>query len=65
MNEIARPRLTRSRDERMVAGVCAGLARHLGVDPTLVRLLTVIGVIFGFGTVAIAYVIAWVILPEG
>jgi len=65
MNELTRPRLTRSHDDRMVAGVCAGLARHLGVDPTLVRLLTVIGVIFGFGTVAIAYVIAWVILPEG
>ncbi len=66
MNEtVRRPRLVRSRDERMVAGVCAGLARHLGVDPTLVRLLTVIGVIFGFGTVAIAYLVAWVVLPEG
>ncbi|WP_426246920.1 PspC domain-containing protein [Nocardioides sp. LHG3406-4] len=59
-----RRRLTRSQDDRMVAGVCAGLARHLGLDPTLVRLLTVLGVVFGFGSVAIAYLVAWVVLPE-
>ncbi|WP_248583058.1 PspC domain-containing protein [Nocardioides sp. InS609-2] len=57
-------RISRSSDDKMVAGVCAGLARHLGVDPTLVRLLTVLGVIFGFGSVAIAYLVAWVVLPQ-
>ena len=57
-------RLVRRRDDRMVAGVCHGVAAYLGVDVTLVRLLTVIGAIIGFGTVAIAYVVGWVLMPE-
>ena len=48
----------------MVAGVCSGVAAYLGVDVTLVRLLTVIGAIISFGTVAIAYVVGWVLMPE-
>jgi len=42
--------LVRLRDDRMVAGVCSGVARYLGVDPTLVRLLAVLGIVFSFGT---------------
>jgi phage shock protein C len=57
-------RLVRRRDDRMVAGVCSGVAAYLGVDVTLVRLLTVIGAIISFGTVAIAYVVGWVLMPE-
>jgi phage shock protein C len=56
--------LVRYRDDRMVAGVCSGLAAYLGVDVTVVRLLTVLGAIFSFGTVALAYVVAWVLMPE-
>ena len=57
-------RLVRRRDDRMVAGVCSGMAAYLGVDVTLVRLLTVIGAIISFGTVAIAYVVGWLLMPE-
>ena len=57
-------RLRRSRDDRMVAGVCAGLARHLGLDPTLVRVLTVVGVVFGLGSVALVYLVAWLVVPQ-
>jgi phage shock protein C len=57
-------RLVRRRDDRMVAGVCSGVAAYLGVDVTLVRLLTVIGAIISFGTVAIAYVVGWVLMRE-
>ncbi|GAA2136005.1 PspC domain-containing protein [Nocardioides koreensis] len=57
-------RLVRRRDDRMVAGVCSGVAAYLGVDVTLVRLLTVIGAIISFGTVAIAYLVGWVLIPE-
>lgn len=57
-------RLHRSRDDRMIAGVCGGIAEHLGVDPTLVRLLAVVGVILGFGSVALAYLICWVVIPQ-
>jgi phage shock protein PspC (stress-responsive transcriptional regulator) len=56
--------LVRYRDDRMVAGVCSGVAAYLGVDVTVVRLLTVLGAIFSFGTIALAYVVAWVLMPE-
>jgi phage shock protein C len=57
-------RLVRRTDDRMIGGVCAGLADHLGLDVTLVRLLTVLVTILGFGSVIIAYLIAWVIVPK-
>ncbi|GAA4375771.1 PspC domain-containing protein [Nocardioides caricicola] len=56
--------LVRPREDRMVAGVCSGVARYLGVDPTLVRLLAVLGVILSFGTALVAYVAAWILMPE-
>jgi len=61
----ARPRrLVRSRDDRVIAGVCGGLAEHLGIDPTLVRVLTVVATLLGFGSVAVAYLVAWALMPE-
>lgn len=57
-------RLVRRRDDRMVAGVCSGVAAYLGVDVTLVRLVTVLGAIFGFGTFIVAYLVGWVLIPE-
>ncbi len=59
-------RLTRSRTNGTIAGVCAGLANYYGVDVVLVRLLFVIlsiasAVIGG----VIVYVAAWIIMPEG
>jgi phage shock protein C len=57
-------RLVRRSDDRMVAGVCSGVADYLGVDVTLVRLVTVVGAIFGFGSLILAYIVAWALLPE-
>ena len=57
-------RLVRRSDVRMVAGVCSGVADYFGVDVTLVRLVTVVGAIFGFGSLILAYVVAWALLPE-
>ena len=59
-------RLTRSRTNRTIAGVCAGLANYFAVDVVLVRLLFVILSIAGaiIGGV-IVYVAAWIIMPEG
>jgi phage shock protein PspC (stress-responsive transcriptional regulator) len=57
-------RLVRSRDDRMVAGVCGGIAQYLGVDATLVRILVVVGTVLGFGSLVLAYVIGWVLIPE-
>jgi phage shock protein C len=57
-------RLVRRTDDNMLGGVCAGLTDHLGLDPTLVRVLTVLVTVLGFGSVIIAYLIAWVIVPK-
>jgi phage shock protein C len=57
-------RLYRSRDQRMLAGVCGGIADYLGMDPTIVRLVTVLLGIVSFGTALIGYIIAAIIIPE-
>ncbi len=56
-------RLMRLRNGRMVAGVCAGLAAYFKVDVNLVRLgFGVFTIFYGLGI--LAYLVAWVILPE-
>ena len=63
MNEYKQ--LTRSRSNRMVAGVCAGLADYLNLDPTVVRLLFVLGFFLGLhGSVLIVYLIMAIVTPE-
>lgn len=57
-------RLVRRRDDRMLAGVCAGVAEHLGVDVTLVRVLTLVGTLLGFGSLLVVYVVLWLLLPQ-
>jgi phage shock protein C len=64
MNITTSKRLTRRTDDRMISGVCSGVADYLGIDPTLVRLLAVVGAIFSFGAVAVAYIAAWILMPE-
>jgi len=56
-------RLYRSREDRVIAGVAGGFARYLGVDPVLVRLAIVALAIIG-GSGLLAYVIAWIVMPE-
>lgn len=59
----ARPALRRSRDDRVVAGVCGGLGRTLGVDPLLIRVLLVVLTVVG-GSGLLAYLIGWLLIPE-
>ena len=56
-------RLYRSRNERMIAGICGGIAEYFKVDPTLIRLAWIIFVFMG-GSGILAYLIAWIIIPE-
>lgn len=58
-----RKKLARSRQDRKIAGVCAGFAEYLDMDVTLVRLLWLMLVFFG-GWGLIGYIIAWIIMPE-
>ncbi len=56
-------RLTRSRTDRMIAGVCGGLGNHLGIDPVIIRLLWAVA-IFMYGSGLFLYILAWIIIPE-
>ena len=55
--------LRRSRDDRILGGVCGGLGRYFGVDSTLVRLAFVILTVAGGGGI-LAYLVAWLLMPE-
>lgn len=58
-------RLYRSQKERMIAGVCGGIGMHLKQDPTLIRVIAVLIIIFtGIFPGLIAYLILWIIIPE-
>jgi phage shock protein C len=58
-------KLTRSRAERKIAGVCAGLAQHFDRDVTLVRILCVfITLATGFCPGVVTYLLAWIIIPS-
>ena len=59
MNE---KRLTRMEEGRMIAGVCAGLGRYLGIDATIVRIIFVLLALFAMGGVLL-YLILWLIMP--
>ena len=56
-------KLTRSRRDKKIAGVCGGFAEYLDMDPTLMRLIWVMLALFaGWGL--LGYLIAWIIMPE-
>lgn len=57
--------LTRSRSNKMIAGVCGGLAEHFGWDPSLVRVVYVLVSLFSVGFPGIiVYVVLWLVIPE-
>jgi phage shock protein C len=56
--------LTRSRSNRMIGGVCAGLADYLNLDPTVVRLLFVLGFFLAGPGTLLAYIIMAIVTPE-
>ena len=55
----------RSSSDRMVAGVCGGLAEEFGLPPAVVRLGFVLLTLFSFGTGLLLYLVLWVVMPEG
>ena len=56
-------RLMRSRDDRVIAGVCGGLGEYLGVDAVLIRIAALI-LLFAGGAGFILYIIGWIAMPE-
>ncbi len=57
-------RLYRSKKDRILGGVCAGLGEHLDIDPTVIRLIWAVVTVLSFGTGIIVYILAWIIIPE-
>jgi phage shock protein PspC (stress-responsive transcriptional regulator) len=57
-------KLARSRENRIVAGVCSGLGEYLEIDPTVIRVIWAILTIMSIGVGVLAYLAAWVIMPE-
>lgn len=56
-------RFYRSRNDRVIAGICAGLAERFGWDIAVVRIVAIVTTLIGLPTF-IAYIIAWMIVPK-
>lgn len=55
--------LSRNGNDKILGGVCSGLANYLKIDPTIVRILFALITFGGFGTGILIYIIMWIILP--
>jgi phage shock protein C len=55
-------RLSRSRTDRFIGGVCGGLGKYLGIDSTVIRLIFLV-LLFGNGIGLLLYIILWILLP--
>jgi phage shock protein C len=56
-------KLYRSQTQRMIAGVCGGLAEYFNIDATLIRILFLLFAVFG-GSGLVIYVVMWLIVPD-
>lgn len=56
-------RLTRSRDDKWLGGICAGIGRYTGLDANLVRIIVAVCTLLGAGSLIIAYIVAWFLIP--
>lgn len=61
--EDKKKRIYRAKSDRMIGGVCAGVAQHFNIDVTVVRVVWAIAVIWG-GVGLVAYILGWIIVPE-
>lgn len=49
---------------KKIFGVCGGVAEYMGVDPTLVRVLASVGLVFSFGTGVVVYIVLGGVMPQ-
>jgi len=57
--------LKRNTNNKVIAGVCSGLANEMGIDPLIVRLVFILSVLLGFGIGIIIYLLMWILMPQG
>jgi len=51
-------------NNKVLAGVCSGLANYYNIDPTIVRIIFLVA-FFGFGVGPLIYLILWLVMPQG
>ncbi len=56
-------RLKRSKTNKVIAGVCGGVGEYFNIDPVIIRIIMLI-LVLGAGTGVVAYLIAWLVIPE-
>jgi len=56
-------RLYRSRNQKVLAGVCGGFAEYFNLDPTWIRLVFILLSLLGVGLFVIVYIVCWIIVP--
>jgi phage shock protein C len=60
---VSKKKVYRSGKDKIIGGVCGGVAEFFGIDPTIVRLIWVLAsLLWGFGV--LAYIIAWIVIPK-
>ena len=64
MTQPAYKQLRRSRSDRMIGGVCGGIARYFGVDPVAVRVGYAVLAFISGGLAVLAYPALWMVMPE-
>ncbi len=57
-------RLYRSRKEKILGGVCGGIAEYFNIDPILVRMAAVLLALISMGAAIVVYIIMWIVVPE-
>lgn len=60
----AKKRLTRSRSNRIIGGVCGGLGEYFDIDPTLIRIAFIALILLGMGSPILGYILLWIIIPR-
>lgn len=61
--DVMAQKLYRSRQDRVIAGVCGGIANYFDIDPVLIRLIWIVLTMLG-GCGLIGYIVAWIIIPK-
>lgn len=60
--DLTSKRVYRKESDKVIGGVCSGLAEYFGIDPAIIRILF-IALFFGFGSGLLFYILLWIILP--
>ncbi len=56
--------LKRDMENKIIAGVCAGIGKETGIDPALIRVAFILSILLGFGLGFVIYALMWVLMPK-